>query len=265
MIDFTTMATHFVNPHLEGLSFDWPAPAGAPRRDVGVLLSHGFTATTAEVRPLAQRLAAAGYSVAGPLLPGHGSTPEDLNQRRWPEWVAAVEAAYTAVARRCARVFIGGESMGGMLALQVASRHPEAAGVLLYAPAIQTNARLPDIALAAALSRWQPLIAKRQGPPSAVDALWQGYDVYPTRALLQFFQLQWETRRRLPHVTQPLFTIQGRLDETVHPLAGALIGAGVASADQELHWMEHSSHCVVLDAELPRITALTLSFLERHA
>lgn len=259
------MTFQLVNPHLDGQAFFWPAAAGAPRAHIGVLLSHGFTATTAEVRPLARRLAEAGYSVAGPLLPGHGTTPEDLNQRRWPEWVAAVEAAYRDLAARCQRVFVGGESMGGVLALHVASRHPEAAGVLLYAPALQTTARLPEIALAAVLSRLRPLVPKRKGPRTVVDDLWQGYDVYPARALLEFFQLQWETRRRLPRVTQPVFTIQGRLDATVHPLAGALIGAGVASADQELHWMEHSSHCVLLDAELPRIADLTLAFLAGHA
>ncbi|MBL8055493.1 MAG: alpha/beta fold hydrolase [Anaerolineales bacterium] len=250
---------HFINPQLAGETFLWPAGP------VGVVLSHGFTATTAEVRPLAQRLHAAGYSVAGPLLPGHGTTPEDLNTRRWPEWVAAVEAAYQALAGQCQRVFLGGESMGAMLALNVASRHPEAAGLLLYAPAIQTTARLRDIALAALASRVQPVRAKPRRAPTPVDPFWQGYDVYPTRALLQFFQLQWETRRLLPRVQPPVLIIQGRLDLTVHPLAGALIEAGIASARQELHWMERSTHCVVLDEELPRIAELTLAFLTRHA
>ena len=151
------------------------------------------------------------------------------------------------------------------LALHVASRHPEAAGLLLYAPAIQTTVRLRDIALAAAVSRVQPLRPKPPRPATAVDPLWQGYDVYPTRALLQFFRLQWETRRRLPRITQPVLIVQGRLDATVHPLAGLLIEAGVTSERQELHWMERSTHCVVLDEELPQIAALTLDFLARNA
>jgi esterase/lipase len=153
--------------------------------------------------------------------------------------------------------------MGAMLALNVASRHPEVAGLLLYAPAIQTTARLRDVVLATVASRLQPLQPKPKRPASAVDEVWQGYNVYPTRALVQFFRLQWETRRRLPQVTQPVLTIQGRLDATVHPLAGALISAGVASERQELYWMAHSTHCVILDVELPRIAELTLDFLAR--
>ena len=48
------------NPHLEGEPFFWEAGP------VGVLLIHGFTATTAEVRPLAKILQQDGYTVSGP-------------------------------------------------------------------------------------------------------------------------------------------------------------------------------------------------------
>ena len=44
----TNPALH--NPHLEGGPFFWEAGP------VGVLLLHGYTATTAEMRPLAKRL-----------------------------------------------------------------------------------------------------------------------------------------------------------------------------------------------------------------
>jgi hypothetical protein len=57
------------NPHLEGDSFTWESGP------LGILLLHGFTATTAEVRPLAKLLHQDGYTVSGPLLPGFGTTP----------------------------------------------------------------------------------------------------------------------------------------------------------------------------------------------
>lgn len=252
------MAVALVNRHLEGSTFEW-----AGRRDVGVLLCHGFTATTAEVRPLARRLYAQGYTVTAPLLPGHGTTPEDLNRSHWRDWTAALGAAYRDLAAKCERVFIGGESMGAMLALHVASQQPEVAGLMLYAPALWTNARLRDVALVAALS---PFVAHMRKAPRArgpVDEVWQGYNVRPTRALLEFFRLQWETRRRLPRVTQPVLTIQARLDDVVHPLSGALISAGVSSTDQTVHWMARSTHCVILDEELPQVADLTLAFIER--
>ena len=78
----------------------------------GNLLAHGLTATCAEVRPLAKRLNAAGFTVAGPLLPGHGTHPQDLNRVKWQDWVQSGEETYQQLTERCQCIFIAGESMG---------------------------------------------------------------------------------------------------------------------------------------------------------
>ena len=121
---------------LPGEPFFWEAGP------VGVLLSHGFTATPFEVRGLACFLHERGYTVLAPLLPGHGTTPEEMNRCRWQDWTAAVEAAYRTLAARSERVFVGGESLGGLLALYLATEHPEVAGILAFAPALKIRSRL---------------------------------------------------------------------------------------------------------------------------
>ena len=47
------------------------------RGQVGIVVVHGFTANPTGTRPLGMRLAAAGYSVEVPLLPGHGTSARD--------------------------------------------------------------------------------------------------------------------------------------------------------------------------------------------
>src|SRR2546430_8469231 len=42
------------------------------------LLLHGLTGSPAEMRPVGDALAAAAFRAVAPLLPGHGTTPEDL-------------------------------------------------------------------------------------------------------------------------------------------------------------------------------------------
>src|SRR5438445_12307653 len=42
------------------------------------LLLHGLTGSPAEVRPVGEALARAGFRALGPLLPGHGTSPADL-------------------------------------------------------------------------------------------------------------------------------------------------------------------------------------------
>ena len=46
-------------------------------------------------------------------------------------------------------MIIGGESMGALLALYLASEHPEAAAILAYAPALKLKLRPRQIALIA--------------------------------------------------------------------------------------------------------------------
>ena len=123
-----------LNPELEGGSFFWKGG------EAGVLLLHGLTATTAEVRPLAKRLLNEGYTVSGILLPGHATTPENLSQTHREDWIKASEEAYNELKRECSSVIVGGESVGALLALRLASDHPEIIGLLLYAPAMSLAA-----------------------------------------------------------------------------------------------------------------------------
>jgi len=247
---------NLVNSHLDGGSFFWQAGP------VGVLLSHGFTATSAEVRPLATVLHQRGYTVAGPLLPGHGSSPEELNRTRWPEWAAAFDEVYRRLAARCQCVFVGGESMGGLLALHHAASHPEIAGVLVYAPALSVQSKIKPLLapLIAPFVKWQP---KPQQTPNPADALWQGYRVNPVAAAAQMFALQRVVRRQLPFIRRPILVIQGRLDPTIDPGVPDFICRRVTSTVKEIHWLENSHHCVVLDAEREQAAALTLQFIER--
>jgi carboxylesterase len=126
-----TTANVIYNQHLPGTSFFWEGGA------TGILLSHGYTATTAEVRPIARLLHTRGFTVTGPLLPGHGTDPLEMTRYRWQDWVASLEQSYLQLAQQCDTVFVGGESMGGLLSLYLAGHYPEIAGIMLHSPAVK--------------------------------------------------------------------------------------------------------------------------------
>jgi carboxylesterase len=242
------------NPQLEGDPFLWEGGA------TGILLIHGYTATTAEVRPLARVLQQQGYTVAGPLLPGHNTRPEDANRCRWRDWVGAVEESYRQLTAHCQRVIIGGESMGALLALYLASEHPEAAATLAYAPALKLKLHPRQIALIRLLAPFVPYIRKQE---MGDDPLWQGYTVYPLKGARELLRLQREVRGRLSRINQPILIVQGRLDATVAPTAAEIIHREVRSAVKELHWLPNSQHCVIIDREREQVNQLTLDFLRR--
>lgn len=242
------------NPHLEGEPFFWE---GGP---VGVMLSHGLTATPAEVRLLAEKLHERGYTVAGPLLPGHGTTPEDLSQTTWQAWTEMGEESYRQLAAKCEHVFVGGESTGALVALNLAANHPEIAGVLAYAPAIKLAWRTFDLLKVYIASRF--VFSAPKGSIDVSDK-WQGYPDNPLKAAVQLHKFQLAIRKRLSEVQQPVLVFQGRLDTTIHPTCGNMICSGVSSTQTEHHWMEKSTHVVMLDQELDEVTELTISFMEQ--
>jgi carboxylesterase len=243
-----------LNPHLEGGSFYWE---GGP---TGVLLCHGFTATTAEVRLLARSLHKQGYTIAGPLLPGHGTTPEDCNRFTWQDWYSSVEQAYFQLASHCQRVIVGGESTGALLVLRLASQHPEADAILCYAPALKLKLNPVKVFL---LSLCIPFITSIPKPPSTDNNPWQGYTVQPLKAANELLRLQKVIYPLLPKIQQPILIIQGRLDPTVHEQAPQVVYEKVSSSIKELHWLEHSTHCVILDKERDLAASMTIDFLGR--
>ncbi len=246
--------SHLHNPQFEGEAFFWKAGP------VGVFLSHGYTATTAEVRQLAKNLYQQGYTVAAPLLPGHGTQPEDLNRVPWQDWVRGGEESYQQLLKHCQKVFIGGESMGGVLALYLASQHPEAKGVLLYAPAIHLNMKPLDMVK---LYVGAPFMT--QMTRSSLDCAdkWQGYPDLPLKGVIQLLRFISATKSRLAHIQQPVLLFQGRLDNTVATDAGEIILNGISSKVKEHHWMEKSNHIIMLDNELEQVTNLTVAFMKQ--
>ena len=254
------MADNFIrNPHLEGDAFFWRAG------ETGALLVHGFTATTAEVRLLGKYLHERGYTVSVPLLPGHQTTPHDMNRKRWQEWVDAVRDAYRELAAHCPRVFVCGESMGGLLALHLASEHPEIVGMVVYSPALFVANHSSTMRLARLLHRFVPYINKPAREPSAADAHWKGYAVNPVPALVQMGKLQNEVHKELAAIHQPILVIQGRLDKTIDLRSGEIIMQNVSSAKKELRWLEQSTHCVILDCEWEQAAELTVKFMQGNA
>ncbi|MBT3313924.1 MAG: alpha/beta fold hydrolase [Anaerolineae bacterium] len=243
------------NPHLDGDAFFWEGGS------VGIFLSHGFTATTVEVRLLAEKLHAAGYTISAPLLPGHGTKPEDLNNVHWRDWIESGEESLQNLFKSCEQVWVGGASMGGMLALQLASKYPQISGVLLYVPAIRTmmnKMALLQLYLAA------PFMKEIARDSLDGSDLWQGYPGLPLKGVIQFLRFQKATLKHLSSIRQPILIFQGRQDTTVAPKAGKIIMDGVSSEIKEHHWMENSSHSILLDEEYEDIARLSLEFIERN-
>jgi carboxylesterase len=236
------------NPQLEGDDFFWEG------NSTGILLIHGFTATTAEVRLMAEKLHQAGYTTAGPLLPGHGTHPDDLNRSTWEMWLEKVKSFYEKLARQCDRTFVIAESMGALLGLELAAQHPEIAGLLLFAPAIKIDG-LWQARLLAPFKKYLVKTGEDDGLP------WKGYTVYPLRAAVEMMKLQKHARNRLAKITQPTLVFTGEHDHTISPESADIILDGISAVHKQHIRMKDSAHCILLDRELDRAFQFVEQFI----
>jgi len=238
------------HPQLNGETIFWPG------NSIGFLLIHGFTATTTEVRPIAVFLHDLDYTVSAPLLPGHGTTPQELNKKKWTDWVNCVEEAYQQLQRTCRVIFIGGESMGGLLSLYLASKHSDIAGILLYAPAL----KVLQLGRAQFLSIFHDFHWKKGGDQSMP---WKGYRVVPLKASRQLFKFQHIIFRALPNIIQPTLIHQGRQDRSLDLRGPTLLLNRLGAKDKTLLWFENSQHCILLDREFDQVASASLAFIQR--
>ena len=164
-------------------------------RRIGVLVQHGFTGNPVSMRPWAEDLAARGYAVEMPLLPGHGTRWQDLNKVTWADWVATVEGAYDKLAAENDAVVAVGLSMGGALCLRLAADHGDGlAGICVVNAAVDTLRK--DVKLLPVLKLVVPGfpgIANDIKKPGADE---HGYPTTPLKAAASMFAGYAELRKR---------------------------------------------------------------------
>lgn len=202
----------------------------------GVLLVHGFTASPWEMRPLGEILCRAGHPVACVRLPGHGTTPEDLRQRRYEEWIAAAAETRADLQRETGEVHAIGISTGALVSLALAAEQ-EFRSLVLLSPFLAMMHRLaPFTGLLRHVRPYQ-----HRALPAELSAYY--YDRRPLSGVYQICRLIRHLRPRLPGIKVPTLAINALGDETVKATSGYDLFLRLGSPDKEYHMFgPHTGH-----------------------
>ncbi|MFZ5827114.1 MAG: alpha/beta hydrolase [Bacillota bacterium] len=231
------------------------------RGPIACLMLHGFAGSPAEVRPLIDCLADHGISVSAPLLPGHGTSPEDLRETRSRHWVRAAEAELAALQERFGRVHVVGFSMGGLIALYLAAHHQVASVTTLAAPIELSDWRQILVPLAKYLI---PYYESKIRNPEIAAQLDSNYERMPTSAIHSLLRLARRVRRDLPRVTAPVQALQGDLDKWIAPGSGAYILEKVASHEKRMELLPGRRHFVALERGRDEVCQKVIRWIEAH-
>lgn len=242
-----------------------PSAYFLPGGPTGVLLIHGYTGSPTEMRWVGDYLRGRGLTVSAPLLPGHGATPEEMNRRRWTDWTGHVDAALADLRARCERVFVAGLSMGSLLTLYLAAKHPDLPGTIVYSPAVWTAD--PKIYLSP-IARYFIASQPKSGASDLIDPqadrqLWS-YDVNPVGAAAELLKLSFFVRRSLPKIACPIMIIYSTRDAAIHPASAQRTFARIGARDKELIVLHESGHCITVDCEWQSVAQKTYAFIVGH-
>ena len=236
-------------------------PFDFPEGEHGVLLIHGFTGCPGHMRKIGDALREEGFAARGILLPGHGTSPEDMKRYSWQDWLLAVRQAAKEMKEKYRYFSVVGHSMGGVLALILAEEMALTACVSIAAPMKTTN-KFRWLALP--LSPVYPMMHKRLAPAER-GVLDEEYDFtytgYPTKAVHDLNVLMSRAKRSLELITCPLLAVQSHGDGTVTADSPDIILNSVRSEKKAMLWLGDSPHVCTITNETPKITKGVNAFL----
>ncbi len=230
---------------------------------VGVLFCHGFTGSPWSLLEWAKVTEAAGYRVALPRLPGHGTNWQEMNLTGWQDWYCTVERAFDDLLADCDQVFIAGLSMGGSLALRLAEkRGDQVAGLLLVNPAVQSYLKDQIAPFAQYFIASVPAIGSDIAEPGRDE---HAYPRSPVKAAASMMKMWIEVRACLDLVACPLLLFRSTVDHVVPDSSKDFILAHVSSDEITERILTRSYHVATMDYDREQIFAESLEFLAKHS
>ncbi|RKD29122.1 alpha/beta hydrolase [Thermohalobacter berrensis] len=219
--------------------------------NIGCLLIHGFTGSPSEMRLLGEYLNKKGYTVKGVCLKGHGTSVEDMEKTTWKDWLSSAEYGLIDLKNKCDKIVVIGLSMGGIIALNLASRFDVNAVISLASPIKIHNRQAPFAFIIKYYKKYVPKRKKEIGHKEKNYLI--SYDKTPVASVPHLLKLIRKTKRRLKKVLVPTLIIQSKNDNTVRYESAKYIYKNIGSEIKKLIYLKDSGHIITLDTEKEKV------------
>ncbi|HUD08496.1 MAG TPA: alpha/beta fold hydrolase [Candidatus Saccharimonadales bacterium] len=215
--------------------------------EVGILLLHGWSSYTDELLPLAKYLNSFGFAVSAPFLRGHGTKPEDLFGVTWEDWLQDAKIELQKLEKYSSKIFIGGISMGGDLAMLL-SGEKSVAGLISLGSAVRYKFQ-PLVKITLFFMGLTKTHRKKYYPPWARKKMGDRkvYPSYPVESAKEVVRLADATRAILPQVTKPILIMQSTTDFLVSKKSPQIVFEEVKSKIKKIYWVKDGYHVFVED------------------
>lgn len=212
-----------------------------------VLLLHGFTGNTNDVKRLGKYLADRNYTVHAPLYKGHGGGPDLLIQSNPTEWWNSVIEGYDELRNRgFEEIAVAGVSLGGIFSLKLGEERPTKAIVTMSAPAMSKSTdslqnRIVDYAI-----NYKKLSGTYD---EAIDSRSKIAELVKMPSLNYLQSMINETSEKLNVIQTPVHILRGLEDDEYYCESADLIYSSVNSRIKSVKTFINSGHILTLGKE----------------
>lgn len=219
-----------------------------------VLLCHGLFASPAELHGLGLRFQMLGYYVIGVRMKGHGTSPWDLQERTYYEWICSMEQGIELAKCYSQRIHLIGFSTGSLLALHFAAQQPTlfvsitAVAAPMHFKDTYIKRIIPILHGANQLIRpitgSGGLLTFKRNEPEHPQV---NYRNIPYHAVNELLKLVETTRDKLSRVRVPVLLMQADDDPIVKASSLLELKGLLTHAPTRVVWISSSRHGIVFE------------------
>lgn len=223
-----------------------------------VLLLHGFTGNSADVRQLGRYLQKKGYTSYAPQYEGHAAPPEDILKSSPYVWFKDVLDGYDyLVDQGYDEIAVAGLSLGGVFALKLSLNRDVKGIITMCAP---MDGKTEDTIYKGFLD-YARNFKKYEGKDQAtIDKEME--DFHPTETLKELSETLLRGKEQVDEVIDPILVIQAEQDKMIDPQSANYIFEHVDSDEKNIKWYSESGHVITIDKEKEQVFEDVYQFLE---
>ncbi len=226
-----------------------------------VLLLHGFTGNSADVRMLGRFLEKKGYTCHAPQYRGHGVPPEEIVKYTPDDWWEDVIKGYEHLKELgYEEIAVAGLSLGGVFSLKLGYNYPVKAVIPMCAPMYIRSEQVMFNGLVEYATEYKRQEGKSE---EIIQAEIEAFKKTPHTLLKQLQNLIQDVREHVDLIYAPTFVVQARNDHMINPDSANIIFNEVEATIKELKWYEKSGHVITLDQERDQLHEDIYLFLEK--
>ncbi|GEK29991.1 carboxylesterase [Kurthia zopfii] len=226
-----------------------------------VLLLHGFTGSTKDVKKLGQFLNKRGYTCHAPMYRGHGVSPEEILRYGAKYWWEDVTSGYHHLkSLGYEEIAVVGISLGGVFTLKVGAEFPVKGVVSMCAPI----KRKSSDGLFDRLYKYAEVYKKFEGKDEdTVAAELEDLKNMDRHAITEIQKMIEHTSDEIGEIDTPTLVLQGKLDDKLYQESAPFIFDTVDTEEKEIIWYQNSGHIITLGKEREQVYQDTLTFLDQ--